>query len=171
MLESPKVAKPLGLLLHFLSFLLKYATIAKQQRQSVLKKGTSAASRASALRKSRMTVPWVSSVWGVWQCEFADAVYRYLSSHSSSSLSPRSIPIPSSLNIEHTECSCAECVAIQVIHLSNDIQDPLSSPNARKVQLDLDLDQSREGTPEIEHRKTLGDWLVIIVGFVWKYFT
>ncbi|TIC40441.1 replication factor-a protein [Wallemia mellicola] len=49
-------------------------------------------------------------------------------------------------------------------------RDPISSPNARKIQLDLDLDQSREGTPEFERKAGLSDYIVMTTGFLWKYF-
>ncbi|TIA95199.1 hypothetical protein E3P92_03811 [Wallemia ichthyophaga] len=138
MIDSPKVARPLGLLLHLLSFLVKYASITKQQKQSVLKKGTSAAYRASALRKSKMTVPWAPVLAVILLSATAINTYTLFTKYRAYRMFMR--------------------------------RDPLSSPNARKVQLDLNLDQSREGTPEIERRKTVGDSLVMVVGFVWKYF-
>lgn len=142
LIDSPKVARSIGFLFHLLSFLVKYTGLSSNQsnRQSVLKKSSASATARASAIRAA---------------------------------SKRSVPWAPILAFTLFVVTAINTYTLFTKFRSYRMfmrRDPISSPNARKIQLDLDLDQSREGTPEFERKAGLSDYIVMTTGFIWKYF-
>ena len=152
---------------------MKYAGLSSSQsnRQSILKKSSaSATARASAIRAaSKRSLPWVWWVsFAIDKLTFAvgaNSCFYIICCYSDQHL--HSLHKIQKLQDVHEKGMFHFLIQLPTL---KGRQDPISSPNARKIQLDLDLDQSREETPEFERKAGLSDYIVITTGFLWKYF-